>query len=181
MDIKRKISTNITDQDITKYLGTDARENIIKYSDLANVSDIYEILPKPRCYKIVLIEDKYNSGHWTCLLRYGDTIEWFDSYGLNPSGELKFIPKIIRRMLGEDQDYLMKLLKQVKNRRVIWNKKRFQKLEKGISTCGRWCIFRILTCMELFFTLEDFITFVEKQKEEFGMTGDEIVTNWVSG
>jgi hypothetical protein len=125
-----------------------------------------------------LIEDKYNSGHWCCILRYGDTIEWFDSYGLRPTGEIDFIPRVINQMLGQEKNHFYKLLKAVKNHKVIWNKKRFQKLKNGINTCGRWCILRILTCMEMFFSLEDFIDFIQKTKDETGMTGDEIATMW---
>jgi len=100
-EVLTRMRTNITDLDLERYFPetNHYNDNVIKYSELANYKSIEELLPKDRSYKIVLIEQNYNSGHWTALLRYDDTIEWFDSYGVCPDGELKFINAVKRRLL----------------------------------------------------------------------------------
>ena len=130
-------------------------------------------------YKIILIEEQPNKGHWVCILRYGKTIEAFDSYSGTIDNELKFIPEVMKRMLGEDKKHLGRLLKDVKDRQVIYSKKRLQKLEDGINTCGRWVILRILMMKEFFYTLQEFLDFIQKSVEETEMTPDELVASWI--
>ena len=130
-------------------------------------------------YKIILIEEKLNRGHFTCLLRYGKTIEAFDSYSGTIDNELKYIPEMMKRMLGEDEKHLSRLLGAVKERQVIYSKKRLQKLEDGINTCGRWCILRILMMKEFFYTLQEFLDFIQTSVEETEMSPDELVATWI--
>ena len=49
-----------------------------------------------------MIENEYNSGHWALLLRYNNTIEWFNSYGTFPSEELDFISHQQKAILNQD-------------------------------------------------------------------------------
>ena len=177
MDLEQRIRTKITDLDIAKYFPE--TNCILKYSELANLGSIYDILPKDMSYKIILIEEKLNRGHFTCLLRYGKTIEAFDSYSGTIDNELKYIPEMMKRMLGEDEKHLSRLLGAVKDRQVIYSKKRLQKLEDGINTCGRWCILRILMMKEFFYTLQEFLDFIQTSVEETGMSPDELVATWI--
>ena len=181
MDLEQRIRTNITDLDLNRYFPETKTDNhhVIKYSELADVKSIYDLLPKDMTYKIILIEEEPNKGHWVCILRYGKTIEAFDSYGGTIDSELKYIPQMMKRMLGEDKSHLGRLLKDVKDRQVIYSKKRLQKLEDGINTCGRWVILRILMMKEFFYTLQEFLNFIEKTVEETGMTPDELVASWI--
>jgi hypothetical protein len=180
-EILERMRTNITDLDLQRYFPEthSSRDNVMKYSELADVKSIYDILPTDRSYKIILIEDHYNSGHWTAIMRYGDTIETFDSYGLEPDGELKFINKVQKLLLGEDKKYLTKLLDKVKDSKKVWNKKKLQKLSNGSATCGRWVILRICMMKDFGFTLKEFQDFVKKYKDEYGLTTDELVSFWV--
>jgi hypothetical protein len=177
--LNKQLKTNITDEDLNRHLGLNAYNEIIKYSDLAGVNSIYDILPKDKSYKVILIEDSPNHGHWCSIYRYGDTIEWFDSYGLKYDGELKFINRCIKKMLGEDKHYLTDLLKKVKDRKVIYNKKKLQKLKNGINTCGRWVILRTIMMKDFFCDLDQFLEFVEDTTKENNITGDEMVALWV--
>jgi len=184
--LEQTIQTNITDLDLRKHLGESAYDDIIKYNELANVNSIYDLLPHDRSYKIILIEQKQNSGHWVAIYRYTDpktkkdTLEAFDSYGNFIDGELKFIPKMIRRLLGEEKNLLTDLFKKLpKDVPVVYNKKKFQKLKNGINTCGRWVILRTIMMKDFYYNLEEFIDFINKWKEQTGMTGDELVAYWV--
>ena len=174
------LATMIDDNDICRWLGLDAREKIIKYSDLKNYNTINELIPEDKGYRIILTESSPNTGHWTTLLKYKDIIEWFDSYGVTVDGEFKYIPKIVRKMLGQDGNVLSHLLKKTKrpDQKVYYNKRRLQSGAENINTCGRWVIARILS-MLLGFELDDFIVKVDEKMEETGKPSDILVCDWI--
>lgn len=167
----------ITDLDFKRYFGMDVP--IMKYSELESYDDINELLPNNRDFKIILTESDYNSGHWCCLMKYDNNIEWFDSYGENPDGALSFIPQQIKKMLGQNHHHLTRLLKTVKpDQKIIFNKKAFQVLKDGVNTCGRWVIARILT-MRFGYTLPDFQELLKNKKKETGKPYDILITDWI--
>ena len=180
-EYKKRLATNISDADIRRYF-PDANANIITYKDFGKYNDIRQLLPQDKSYKIVLIEDSKNHGHWTCIMRYGDTIESFDSYG---SGELenefKFIPRAIRAMFGETHYYLKDLLRKAKKggARVVYNRDRLQADHEGINTCGRWCILRLLMMKEMNYDLAEFCRFMDETAEETGKPADILVVDFI--
>jgi hypothetical protein len=58
------IKTPLTDDDLERFLGKGAKDNVIKYSELGNYSDLEELLSHDKSYKIILIEYEKNKGHW---------------------------------------------------------------------------------------------------------------------
>ena len=143
--LQQQIKEEITDNDLTQYFGKRDFKNIIKYSDLANYNSIQQLLPKNKSWKIILIENEHNSGHWTLLLRYNNTIEWFNSYGTFPSAELDFISPQQKAMLNQDIKHLNILLTQALPKfHIIYNKRKLQELKDGVNTCGKWIILRII-------------------------------------
>jgi hypothetical protein len=90
-EIERK---SLSDSDIKKVLGRNCK--IIKYSQLSKYSDLEQLLPKNKDYIVVLIENSPNVGHWRALLKYNNILEWFDSYGVHPEGQLSFIPSTVK-------------------------------------------------------------------------------------
>ena len=88
-DIRRMMTTPLSDSDLKKILGDDI--NIIIYSSLSNVSNLRDILTKDRDCMVILYEQKRLSGHWTCLTREGDIFTFFDPYGIAPDNELKWL------------------------------------------------------------------------------------------
>lgn len=179
---KTLLSTMLSDNDMKAYLGQEAGDKILKYSELEDYGDLDELLPEKNDYRIILTETKRNSGHWCCILRYNDkgvdTVEWFDSYSGKPDSELKFIPTAIKNMLGENKHHLTRLVKNTGGSRVIYNKKRFQELNDGVDTCGRWTVARIMTA-KLGYNLEDFAKKLDKISTETGKPYDIIVCDWV--
>jgi hypothetical protein len=177
---KKLLATMIDDNDICRWLGSDAREKIIKYSDLKNYNSINDLIPEEKGFRIILTESSPNCGHWCAVLKYKDILEWFDSYGVKVDGEFKYIPKIVRKMLGQDGDVLTYLLTKTKrpNQNVYYNKRRLQSNAENINTCGRWVIARILS-MLLGFELDDFINKVDEKIEDTGKPSDILVCDWI--
>jgi len=174
-----RIHTNITDGDIRRYFGEGVESKILKYSELANYATIDELLPKPRDFRIILVEDSYNKGHWCCILKYNKTIEWFNPYGIRPDAQKNMLGKFRNRMLGQEEDYMTKLMKASKGYKVIYNKARLQKLKEGINTCGRWIILRIICMKDLMMDLKMFIKMIEDTKEATGLPADALVAIWI--
>ena len=56
----------------------------MKYSGLAEYSDLDDLLPKLKDYAIILYEEDENIGHWVGLLKYDNVFEFLDPYGLMP-------------------------------------------------------------------------------------------------
>ncbi len=64
---------------------------IIKYAELRNFHEIDQLLPGEKDYCTILYEDRPNRWHWTTLLKYNNLYVHFDSYGVKPDSELKWI------------------------------------------------------------------------------------------
>jgi hypothetical protein len=178
--IKARISKPLTDGDLERFTGVKPAD-IIKYSDLKNYSKITDLLPEKKDFKIILIEDKYNSGHWVCIMRNGNNIEYFNSYGAKPDYEWKFINRMIRTCLGEDTNEMTRLMEQAEQdgMKTSYNHHRFQKLANSVQTCGRWVIFRIET-FKMGFNNDQFKELVDKLKktadaETGGSVGNDFV------
>ena len=162
------------DGDIKFYL-PDAR--LILYEDLTpeKVSSLSnDLLWKNGSYFILLypVESKY-SGHWTCLCRFNDTIEYFCSYGYKPDYPLKWSKTKLR-------PYLLPLLEKEKN--VVYNTIDFQnKKIKQMATCGAYCVFRVLTMLELNLDLKgNNLLLQQLKKDNPTMSYDEIVVQYIN-
>ena len=67
----------------------------------------------------------------------------FDSYGLKIVEELDHIPKAYRKESTQIRAYLSQIELLGNSKYTIhYNDHQFQKLQPGISTCGRWCVAR---------------------------------------
>lgn len=115
---------------------------IINYKQLREVDDIEDLL-EPFGAFIMLYEMKRNFGHWVCVFKHNGTIEHFDSYGVKPDYELKWVPDYFKKIGGEDIPYLTYLLYK-SQKKTRYNHYRLQSFRKGVSTCGRWCVARVI-------------------------------------
>jgi hypothetical protein len=174
-----RIETNITDTDIRRYFGDGVEGKVMKYSDLANYGTIDELLPKPRDFRIILIEDSYNKGHWCCILKYDKTIEWFNPYGIRPDAQKNLLGRMRNMMLGQEPDYIDDLMKASKGYKLIYNKKKLQKLKNGINTCGRWIILRIICMKDMMMNLKDFLKLIKDNQKASGLPNDALVAIWI--
>ncbi len=89
MNVVRLINTALSDEDIQRILGGDAK--IMKSAELGNLDDIDQLLPMKKDYCILLYEDKPNRGHWTARSKYNGFYEHFDSYGVQPDSESQIV------------------------------------------------------------------------------------------
>lgn len=111
---------------------------IIEYGELAKYSDLSQVLT-PEMPLVLLYETAPQYGHWVCLIDHGTHIEFMDSYGIPPDGELDWVTQHMREELGEEVPHLTKLLG---NRPVKYNLVELQ--GEDTSTCGRYCCVRLL-------------------------------------
>lgn len=133
--------TPLTGDEVLKLV--DNKSNIIKYKELSNYNNLLDVL-EPHGACIILYETKMNYGHWVCVVQRGDVIEHFDSYGLMPDDELKFVPKVFRMHNDMALPHLTSLLIDLpQNYKIEYNEYKLQAKGANIKTCGRWVATRI--------------------------------------
>jgi hypothetical protein len=104
-DVKELIESPMSDGDLRKILGKDLK--IIRYSELAPLRSLEQLLPRPKDHCIILYEAQPGVGHWVALLKYNGAYEFFDPYGMYPDDELNWIPKARRKLLNQSEPYLL--------------------------------------------------------------------------
>jgi hypothetical protein len=179
INLDDRIEYSISESDIDIYLGKSKNNKIIKYNEFKNYNHINQILKKDKDYRIVLIETKFNYGHFVCILRYGNTIEYFNSYGFSPSKDLDIIPYETNIELGQQQKWLNYIFDNSTEYNIIYNKFKFQKLENGINTCGRYCILRIIMLLKFNYNLKQFQDIMKYFKLKYKKSYDEIVSIFI--
>jgi len=173
---KRELKKMVSEDDFIRNFGLDAKEKIMKYSELENYNNIDELIPLLDDFRILLLESEPSVGHWVCLIRKGDTLEFFDSYGKTHKGELKYIPKFINKMLNQPENYLTRIMKSSKN--PIFSTLKLQSDNPDVCTCGRHCIARIL-CGKAGYNLDDYEKLVKKECKNREMPPDILVCHWI--
>ena len=178
-EIENRIPQPMSDADLERYSGV-KDSDIIKYSELKNYNTIEDVLPTDKSFKIILIEEKYNNGHFVAIMRYNKTIEFFNSYGGKPDADWKFVNRMMRIILGEGTNELTRLFKQAKQDGwdTIYNTTQFQKLSSKVNTCGRWAVLRI-EMMRMGYNLEQFTDFIHTQKKKLGKPYDFVVAKFI--
>jgi len=164
------MNTPLSNHQLESALG--AGTKTITYSELRNYSFIEELLPNINDFKIILIRNEPNSGHWVNIIRTGkEDYVYFNSFGQSYNQDLYLVPTMIRKMLGSYDNYLNELLK---GKNVQYNKKKFQSNYSDV--CGRWVVLNIIMITKMLFSLNDFVKFIETKKKELGFSSyDELV------
>lgn len=167
--IQEKLMTPLTNHEICSMVGY-KEEDIIPYSTLSKYKTIQELLPEDKSFKILLLEEAPNRGHFVALYRQDDLIIYFNSYGEKPDRDMNCIPRCVRKMLGEDKPEISRLCDGM----TIWyNERRLQ--GKDSQTCGRYCVFAI-EAMKMGYSPDQVIELLSKHKERTGYdTYDEAV------
>lgn len=131
----------LSDGDIKKILGPGTR--IMTYPMLQNMSSINECFDsKGRCILLFLTTGP-TEGHWCCMLKKGNRIEYFDPYGESPEEMKEQMPQNLLEQLDESSPYLTNLMR-ASGIPIYYNTHAFQKDRRGINTCGRHCVVRCL-------------------------------------
>lgn len=158
-ELKIKMNTPLSDEDLERSLGIRS-DKIVKYSELKDYNNIEELLPTVNSFKIILIEDSYNSGHWTAICRGVKDYYYFNSYGSKYDTDWNFIPRMTRMILGQNTNDLTRLFKDVPH---DWNKMKLQ--GEKTQVCGRWCVLFCIYCGKMMYTLKDFINMIKDYKK----------------
>ena len=129
------------DGDIKHYL---PNCKIVLYKELCQINYITQLLPNHKSYIILLYPiSSDTNGHWVVVTRYNDTIEFSCSYGKAPDFQLKWC----HNNQYQNPPYLTRLFNK-SPLHVVYNTIDFQNNNKMISTCGAYCVFRVLTMLE---------------------------------
>ena len=173
-------ATPMGDNNIRKYF---PNAKILKYSELADIKDISQLLPQPKSFFFLLYEHSLNSGHWTVVNRYidngRDTICFFCSYGSMIDAPLRWNSQSTNQQLGQDKPYLSALL-QKSGKRLVYNKVQYQSKQSAIATCGAFDVLWIKANIRDGMTLQDFHEWIAEIKKETRLSYDEIVANAIS-
>jgi len=151
------------------------RVKVMTYGQLTEFNTVDELLA-PHGQVVILYESREGYGHWTCLFkRNAKEIEFFDSYGYVPDDELKMIPKEFRQQSNQCRAHLSHLMAD-SHYAIHYNDHPFQSSKPGISTCGKWCCFRMLNKKS---DVDSFWNMVNTQCKEKKCTRDELVCQYI--
>ena len=166
------------DDDIRYYFPS---AKIFKYSQLAEyrrLEDLLGVQGQPVDYCFLLYEDSPNKGHWTLLSRYGNTVEFFCSYGSKVDEPLGWIPCSLRKPLHQCKPYMSNLLNQSPFE-VVYNPVAYQGEGGDVNSCGRHCVLRLSTLLHDDYRLPQYYDFLRELHRKSGATYDEIVATLI--
>jgi hypothetical protein len=169
------VDKELTDKEVLKIAG--AGTKVMLYPDLYQYGNLDDAFGK--CNKIILlyIHDTHGdevSGHWCSLVKRPDRVIFYDSYGLSVDELLyKFKTKKERAKTNQPKNYLTTLLYTYKKLPIHYNEYKYQKLQDGVNTCGRYCAFY---CRASNIPLETYQKIWNTCKKE-GYDCDELITD----
>ena len=176
--VEEIIEEPMDDSDIRAYY---PNAKIMRYSDLKDYKTIQQLLPKDKSYVFLLYQHAPNNGHWVLVMRYGNTIEYFCSYGSKIDQPLTWTNPKARVMLGEATPYLTNLLNKAKGEfNVIYNPVAYQAKGNDKATCGAHDVMRLSQMLNHGQDLTDYYDYMTRIKKESGLSYDELVANFVS-
>jgi len=116
----------------------------IRYSDLGKYGSIEELV-KDGIILYYPVESK-TSGHYACMWLKDSTMCYFDSYGLNITGDILFSQYLMNEENKTVRHYLPDLIQDFKQRggTILINPYRYQSMNSDIATCGRHAAIRLL-------------------------------------
>lgn len=151
---------------------------IIEYSQLGNMSSIDEAFDSQGRCMLFFATQSQNVGHWECLRKIGNSIFFFDSYGLDVDMCKGYVKNNLLIQLKEYPDYLSNLLRN-SGYNVFHNSVKYQEMVGDISTCGRHCINRL---MNKDLTAQQYLQLMNNLKRKYNVkTYDEAVTAYQFG
>jgi hypothetical protein len=165
--VQKRVLKPMTDRELEKYIGLN---KIVKYSDLdESFNSIYELLPLPIDFRIVLFETDFNFGHWICVIRNDPLNEflYIDPYG-TPLGSLYGNNSNKKNVaLGNVNNALMNLLNTRSHKsKLIINTYPFQSKTNSSETCGRWIILILKLYLHYGYSLKYIYDFLQNKQNE---------------
>ena len=130
----------LSDADLRQLLGNDIK--ILTYPQLKNLSSIDQAFDRKGRSMLLILTNGPTEGHWVCMIKKGDSIEYFDPYGEAPEEQKDELSKSRLRALDQEAPYLTNLFRK-SGYKITYNTFPFQKDSKSINTCGRHCAVRL--------------------------------------
>jgi hypothetical protein len=179
-EVKAISETPMGDDNIRKYF---PNAKILKYSELANIQDITQLLPQNKSFFFLLYEQSLNTGHWVVVNRYKDngrdTICFFCSYGSKVDGPLYWNSNAKNQQLGQSRPFLTELL-QKSGKQLQYNRIQYQSKASPVATCGAFATLWIKANIRDNMNLQDFHDWIAEIKKETGLSYDAIASNAIS-
>lgn len=128
--------------------------SILRFEDLKYFPSIHDIVNPNNPNTIIFYQwghdDNSNYGHWTALkLLPNGEIAHFDSVGDHFINILKNIPYKYRKLTGQTNDTLKKLIANDSlNDFYHYSDTQLQSYDDDIATCGRWVILFLLSDLD---------------------------------
>ena len=166
--LKRKA---LSDEEIFNALSGHTR--IFLYRDINDMNTIDDLFGDFDSV-VILYEREPQIGHWVGLLRRGNVIEFFDSYGIFPDLEKDYINQKFIMNSGQGFNKLASLLHDAWDLgyQVEYNNYGLQVMKDGISTCGRHVISRIwFKDMDI----DEYNKFINSFRK-YGLNPDDVVS-----
>lgn len=140
MNLNELLKNPLNEDQILKLVNY--KSKILTYPELVNYKNIDNVL-YPHDSAIILYETKKHYGHWCCIIKRKNNIEFFDPYGIFPDEQLYFVNPNFRIINNMRKGYLSYLLNKSKYK-LEYNNYKLQCPNPEIATCGRWVGYRIL-------------------------------------
>jgi len=182
---KDKIYGNMIEKTNEHAMGEDdirdffPKAKIIRYTNLKKYKSLKELLPKKNDYAFILYQNSEYEGHWTLIIRHGNYIEYYDSYGNKIDEPLNWISKEQNNKLGIHEPYLSNLIKGA-GLPLYYNDKKFQDENNEINTCGRHAIMRLMSIMENKTDIGRYKDMMEHLKKKLKVSYDDIVSGFIN-
>lgn len=135
------------------------RANLYVYHNLYHYTSLDQLFGGKNAI-IILYERELNNGHWTCVIRFEDHVEFFDPYGNKVDTEFSWWGGSDFKALHEDKKYLKNLL-ETYHLPYICNKFDFQDKRIDHNECGRHTGFR---CLMQEFTIDQYVKLFKSLK-----------------
>lgn len=132
---------SLSNDDILELI--DGKANVLRYSELENYDDINDAMGDNNALLLLYQTTDKNYGHWTCIFRENNKLNFFDPLGIIPDDEIDWIPKNKRKVKYNNNRHLTKLLYN-SGYDVVYNEIPLQKESDDINTCGRHCAVRLI-------------------------------------
>ena len=157
---RKSLSDMISNFDIYKYVSKDLP--IVLSNDLQEYT-IEELVDNPYGASVILIE-RPDVSHWVLINKFGNEIQYFDSYGVTlDNSEIKWYKEAITPKF-----------------KLVNNKVPYQRLAPDVATCGRHVLMRLLTLLEYKFDMKKHHRFMKELAKHFKEDYDNLVTIMVT-
>lgn len=137
------------------------------YPDVVQATDIQQLLGRDGRGVVLFLTESLTVGHWTGLIRKGNTIEFFDPYGLPPDSQRSWLTAAQKIRLHERLPALKTLLYSSPYT-ITYNPFHYQTKGKSDNTCGRHTAVRLRHAKLCESQYSDMI-------QRSGLTADEFV------